>query len=305
MITRTLRSTRLGSSTILLRVSAPSRQLTRLARQATLGKSCQPRAIVPRCAALGASPARTMSTVSDEDAAASSVATAPSLIAQRYKLTGEVIASKVFWAGFGWQGTSIIAEKMSMTADSAAFALTTGAGEALAVLAGHSAFYCLLKTSADKRADIATGLWLGTGTFCSGTAWQLIVNLLCSVTDSFPLVGAGTMAVCGASFYAGLRLGRALWGETLGLPVAKRDYENLCSDAGLSIAIGGATGMFVACDPALAMNVFSPFFGVLDTDSNLIGMIRAGAATSTGYGLVQIVQNFFPKGRNWMDLYLK
>jgi len=243
--------------------------------------------------------------LSTQTADAASEGTTAGLVGKRFKLTSEVIASKVFWAGFGWQGTSIIADGMGMGAESASFAVTTGVGEALAVFMGHSVFYCVIKGSDNKSAELGTALWLGTATACSGTAWQPIVNLLCSVTDSFPLIGGGTMVVCGSAFYAGLRLARAFWGETLGLPIAKRDYENLCSDAGLSIAIGGATGMFVACDPALAMNVFAPAFGVLETDSNIIGMLRAGAATGTGYGLVQAVQNFFPKGRNWMDMYLK
>eukprot|EP00466_Bigelowiella_natans_P009116 jgi/Bigna1/53668/estExt_Genewise1Plus.C_220132 len=227
------------------------------------------------------------------------------LVPQRFQLTGEVIASKVFWAGFGWQGSSIVADKLGFSAESLAFAGTTGAGEALAVLAGHSLFYTVVKGS-DASKEVPTALWLGTGTFFSGTAWQPVVNALVSLTDNFfPAVAAGTMIACGSAFYAGLRVGRALWGETLGLPVAERDYENLNSDAGLSVAIGGATAMFVACDPSAAMNVFAVPFGVLESDPNILGMIKAGGATATGYGIVQAWQNFFPRGRNWMDMYLK
>eukprot|EP00469_Lotharella_globosa_P016781 CAMPEP_0167821786 /NCGR_PEP_ID=MMETSP0112_2-20121227/7034_1 /TAXON_ID=91324 /ORGANISM="Lotharella globosa, Strain CCCM811" /LENGTH=291 /DNA_ID=CAMNT_0007722881 /DNA_START=96 /DNA_END=971 /DNA_ORIENTATION=- len=225
------------------------------------------------------------------------------LVGARYKLTGEVILSKVFWAGFGWQGSSVIAENMGYSAEGAKFALTTGTGEALAVFAGHSAFYMILK-GGKPSAELSTGLWLGTGTFFSGTAWQPVVNALVTLSNNnFPITAAGTMVACGSMFYAGLRVGRALWGETMGAAIAARNYENLCSDAGLSVAIGGATAMFVACDPSMVANYFAVPFGVLDADSTLVAMCRAGAATGTGYGLVQVWQNFFPRGRNWMDMY--
>eukprot|EP00465_Bigelowiella_longifila_P012199 CAMPEP_0185263724 /NCGR_PEP_ID=MMETSP1359-20130426/16056_1 /TAXON_ID=552665 /ORGANISM="Bigelowiella longifila, Strain CCMP242" /LENGTH=261 /DNA_ID=CAMNT_0027851461 /DNA_START=145 /DNA_END=930 /DNA_ORIENTATION=- len=245
-----------------------------------------------------------MSTTADPSEGTSAPAQG-ALIPQRFQLTGEVIVSKIFWAGFGWQGSSIVADKLGYSAESIAFAGTTGVGEALAVMAGHSLFYTVIKGS-DASKEISTGLWLGTGTLFSGTAWQPVVNALVSMTDNFfPAVAAGTMIACGSAFYAGLRVGRALWGEVLGLPVAERDYENLNSDAGLSVAIGGATAMFVACDPSAAMNIFAVPFGVLETDSNVLGMIKAGGATATGYGIVQAWQNFFPRGRNWMDMYLK
>jgi len=247
-------------------------------------------------------PAKMSTTVPPEDIAEESHAT---LIGKRFTLTAEVIASKIFWAGFGWQGSSIIADKLGFGAESLSFALTTGTGEALAVLTGHVAFYTLIKRSPFSQ-ELATGLWLGTGTFCSGTAWQPTVNALVTLTgNNFPMTAAGTMVVCGSAFYVGLRLGRIIWGESFGMKVAAREYENLSSDAGLSIAVGGATAMFVACDPGMVSNYFALPFGVLETDSDIIGMLRAGAATSTGYGLVQAWQNWFPKGRNWMDLYLK
>eukprot|EP00954_Amorphochlora_amoebiformis_P020719 1341344-Amorphochlora_amoeboformis.AAC.1 len=245
--------------------------------------------------------AKMSTTVPPEDAISSRQT---ELVGKRFKLTAEVIASKIFWAGFGWQGSSIIADQMGFTAESMNFALTTGVGEACAVVTGHTLFY-LAKGSSFKQ-EIATALWLGTGTFCSGTAWQPVVNALVTLTNNnFPMTGAGTMVICGSAFYVGLRLGRIIWGETFSMPIAKRDYENLLSDAGLSVAIGGATGIFVACDPSMAMNIFASGIGVLDTDSNIVGMCKAGIATSLGYGMVQSWQNFFPKGRNWMDLYLK
>eukprot|EP00467_Chlorarachnion_reptans_P003094 CAMPEP_0114510994 /NCGR_PEP_ID=MMETSP0109-20121206/14110_1 /TAXON_ID=29199 /ORGANISM="Chlorarachnion reptans, Strain CCCM449" /LENGTH=296 /DNA_ID=CAMNT_0001690391 /DNA_START=57 /DNA_END=947 /DNA_ORIENTATION=- len=262
--------------------------------------------IVPEkeaAAARAVSQSARMSTVAETEEMKTESHTA--LIAKRYQLTTEVIASKVFWAGFGWQGSSVIAEQMGYGADTGGFALVTGGGEATAVFLGHSLFYTLIKGGVAKD-ELSTALWLGTGTFFSGTAWQPVVNVLCDVTGNFfPAVAAGTMVACGSAFYAGLRVGRALWGETLGLPVAKRDYDNLNSDAGLSVAIGGATAMFVACDGSMVMNMFSFPFGVLDTDTTLMAMVRAGGATATGYGIVQAWQNLFPKGRNWMDIYLK
>lgn len=79
-------------------------------------------------------------------------------------------------------------------------------------------------------------------------------------------------------------------------------------DAGLAVSIGGATGMFVATDMSFfagsdaLYQLTNPIYGVLETDSYLMGCVKAGSSTFTGFGLFNIAQNVaLPKGKNWMD----
>lgn len=149
-------------------------------------------------------------------------------------------------------------------------------------------------------ADLVAGLWLGTAAFCSGTAWQPVVNFLhdaagCSFVPTFVMTGT----ITGFCFFVGLRLGRIIYAP-LGLP--GMNYANLCGDALLSVAIGGATGTFVGTDVSFSDNFIRPFFGVEDSMSDVEGMIRAGASTSTGFLCVQTLQNVaLPRGGNWLD----
>ena len=96
----------------------------------------------------------------------------------RFVPTIEVIVSKIFPAGFGWQAASVVAGNQGFEADTLNFALTTGAGDFAGVFAGHTTF-SLLKfiMGYDKSVDVTGGLWLGSAAFCSGTAWQPTVNV--------------------------------------------------------------------------------------------------------------------------------
>jgi len=221
----------------------------------------------------------------------------------RFGPTLEVIVSKIFPAGFGWQAASVVAGGQGFEADSMSFALTTGAGDFVGVLAGHSAL-TLAKGAMGKTesvsGDLVAGLWLATAAFCSGTAWQPVVNFLHDAAHcSFATTVVGTGAATGFCFFAGLRLGRIVYAP-LGLP--KSDYANLCGDALLSVSIGAATGTFVGTDVTFADNVIRPFFGVEDSMSDIEGMVRAGASTSAGFLCMQSLQNVaLPKNANWLD----
>ena len=68
-------------------------------------------------------------------------------------------------------------------ASSAKFALTTGAGEAVGVLSGH-VLYSLIKGGYDKSV-LESALLLATGTLCSGSSWQPVVNALQSMDLPF------------------------------------------------------------------------------------------------------------------------
>lgn len=68
-------------------------------------------------------------------------------------------------------------------ASSAKFALTTGVGEAVGVLSGH-VLYSLIKGGYDNSV-LESALLLATGTLCSGSSWQPVVNALQSMDLPF------------------------------------------------------------------------------------------------------------------------
>merc|ERR1712151_1108338 len=165
---------------------------------------------------------------------------------KRFKITSEVIVSKIFPAGFGWQSSSIVAEQyLSFAPDTVSFALTTGAGDAIGVFLGHCRFYAIKKAVTGNpkilmRREADTGILLGSAAFCSGTVWQPLVNALQAAELSFQRVMAGTWVGCGVAFYTGLRVGRTILSSPLKY-IEEPTYENSKNDASLSVAIGGAT----------------------------------------------------------------
>lgn len=221
----------------------------------------------------------------------------------RFVVTGEVLVSKIFPAGFGWQAASVVAGQQGYEADSLAFALTTGAGDFAGVLAGHSAYSVLKNMTGNgggMKNDLVAGLWLATAAFCSGTAWQPTVNFLHDAAGcNWMQTAVGCGAVTGACFFGGLRAGRVLFAP-LGLPGA--DYPNLCGDALLSVSIGAATGTFVGTDITFVDNPLVSIFGVTDNMSDVEGMVRAGSSTFAGFLCMQSLQNvLLPKNANWID----
>ena len=104
-------------------------------------------------------------------------------------------------------------------------------------------------------------------------------------------------------FLVGLRVGRAAFPF---MPAG--DSANLKQDFGLSLSIGGATGLFVATDLSFTAaqsdvlyQITSPVLGIGDADSVLLGCIKAGSSTLAGFGVFNAVQNALPAGANWMD----
>lgn len=178
---------------------------------------------------------------------------APSAMAERFKVTAEVTISKIFPAGFGWQSSSIVAEDyLGYAPDTMAFALTTGLGDAIGVMAGHCAYYAAKKgltgdAGIDMERESQTGLLLAGAAFCSGTAWQPLVDLLQGAGLSFAQVFAGTWVGCGTAFYLGLRGCRTILSGRC-QHIHEPTYENSITDKSLSAAIGGATGFFVGTD---------------------------------------------------------
>lgn len=226
----------------------------------------------------------------------------------RFIVTAEVTVSKIFPAGFGWQTSSIIAsESFAFAPDTLNFALTTGLGDAVGVLAGHCAYYTAKKSLVDSSIDLTrelhAGILLGAAAFCSGTAWQPMVNALQGANLSFAEVVAGTWLGCGVAFYAGLRVGRTILSGYLE-HVQEPTYENSKTDTSLSVAIGGATGFFVGTDAAYLpdQNMLINIVGIQDGTPDLAGCAIAGSSTALGFVTAQSGMNMvFPTGKSWND----
>jgi hypothetical protein len=229
-------------------------------------------------------------------------------ITDRFIVTAEVAVSKIFPAGFGWQASSVIAEtKLGYAADSMAFALTTGFGDALGVLFGHCAYYGVKKQVADSsinmKKELQIGFFLSSAAFCSGTAWQPLVDALQGANLSFMQVFAGTWIGCGTAFYLGLRAGRTVFSGFLE-HIHEPTYENSLNDKSLSAAIGGATGFFVGTNAVYLpdQNFLIDIVGIQDGTPDLTGCAIAG--TSTGLGFISAQSAFnviYPTGKSWND----
>eukprot|EP00536_Pseudo-nitzschia_multiseries_P006018 jgi/Psemu1/192227/e_gw1.124.133.1 len=248
------------------------------------------------------------------DATAATATTTPtatattSSLADRFVVTAEVTVSKIFPAGFGWQTSSIIAEnQFGFAPDTLNFALTTGLGDALGVLGGHCLYYGLKKNfvdaSIDTKSEFQTGVLLGSAAFCSGTAWQPLVDALQGANLSFGGVFAGTWVGCGAAFYGGLRAARTILSGYMD-HVEEPTYENSKADASLSCVIGGATGFFVGTDAAYLphQNFLIGVVGIPDGTPDLVGCGIAGSSTALGFLTSQSVFNvIYPSGKCWND----
>lgn len=236
-----------------------------------------------------------------------SEAAAPSgNMGKRFRILAEVTVSKLFPAGFGWQAASVWAGNQGMTDTDLSFFLTTGIGDAIFVAAGHTIFYSIMKhiylPDVKVGTELQTGIWLGTAAFCSGTAWQPIVNLLAGYGLTFTPAAIVTTMLCGSCFYFGLRMGRLVYGKGLGMSIPGNDYGNLKTDAQLSLSIGGAGGAFVGTCADMPGNWLRGAVGVEDFHSDVTGMVRAGASTAIGFASFQFVQALvWPTGRNWTD----
>jgi len=217
----------------------------------------------------------------------------------------EITVSKLFPAGFCWQAGSVVAADMGFGPRDVAFAVTTGAGDAMGVGVGHIVFKIMKKALCptlnknfgtkfeipDLKKESQVSVFLSTATFCSGFAWQPTLNTLQDLGASFPVAFAGVGAVCGISFFIGLRGGRAVY-PALGLHVIEKpNPENRASDASLSLGIGGAAGMFVGTDVSFVDNPFKGFVGVTPEMAPLAGMVQAGKSTATGFIGMQTIQN--------------
>jgi hypothetical protein len=232
-----------------------------------------------------------------------------SAFTSRLIVTAEVTVSKIFPAGFGWQTSSVIAEThLGYATDSLQFALTTGLGDAVGVLVGHTTYFAakslaLSDASINMKREFQTGVLLGSAAFCSGSAWQPIVDVLQGANLSFLQVFSGTWVVCGTAFYLGLRGARTILSGFME-HVHEPTYKNSLNDASLSIAIGSATGFFVGTDAVYLpdQNFLINVVGIQDGTGDLTAAAIAGSSTALGFGTCQMGFNaIFPPGKCWND----
>lgn len=234
----------------------------------------------------------------------STAVVAPSAgIGGRFAYTLEVLVSKIFPAGAGWQASSVyVADQMyGLGADTAGFALITGIGDGSAVVVGHSLFYGIKNGFSDFGAQVQTGVWLGTAAFMAGGIWQPAVNAFSGM--GFNPCLAATGGVCAAFFFAGLRLGRMVYGSVFSA-IPSGTGANMSTDAQLSVAIGGGTACFVGTDVSFGdANWLRGIVGIEETTADLLGCAKAGTSTFLGFAALQTVQNVaVPAKSCWTDI---
>jgi len=153
------------------------------------------------------------------------------------------------------------------------------------------------------KTEFQTAVLLGSAAFCSGTAWQPLVDALQGANLSFGGVFAGTWVGCGLAFYGGLRAGRTIFSGFM-TKIQEPTYENSKHDASLSYVIGGATGFFVGTDAAYLpdQNFLINLVGIQDDTPDLVGCALAGSSTALGFMTSQSVFNVvYPTGKCWND----
>ena len=222
----------------------------------------------------------------------------------------QILASKAAPAGAGWWGANVIAsEHMGLAGTDVAHFVTTALGDASAVWIGHCLFFfaksmAMPGAGIEMKKEVQTASLLGGATLSAGFVWQPACNVL--ATAPFFAAAAGTGAACDFAFFLGLRGFRAAFGRcapTAFSAVAPPTAENRRDDAGLSLAVAGATGTFVGVVVDFADN---PFIGtsvaILATASAASGCLSSAKATCLGFAAVQTVQNLgAAPGENWID----
>lgn len=227
------------------------------------------------------------------------------LMFRRNITTSEVVASKIFWAGFGWQFGSMMAGNIGLAATDPMLWFMSGLGDMSGVAIGHTIFMGLktpFVSDINMHHQAQTGLFLGSAAFCSGTAWQPTVNTLQSLGFSFNNSVLTTAIVTAGCFFGGLRLFRVLYSRSMPA-VESPNYGNLKADFQLALSVGLGGGVFVGTDMSYgASNWLAPLVGVATTDSLSVACTKAGLSTALGFAALQMVQNFsFPRKRCWVD----
>lgn len=215
--------------------------------------------------------------------------------------------SKIAPAGAGWwAANAFAADTLGFAGTDLGYFVTTGMGDALAVMGGHSLYFaCKSKVvpsaGIEMSKELQTATLLGGATFLSGFVWQPLCNML--ETAPFLAAAVGVGAGCGTAFFLGLRGVRTALGGGAAPAIEPPTAPNLKDDACLSLSIAGATGTFVGVVIDFADN---PFIGtsiaILAAASTASGCVSSAKATTLGFTMLQTIQNLaFPTGTNWID----
>ena len=139
---------------------------------------------------------------------------------ERLKVTLQVAFSKVFCSGMGWE---VAAQAAGSGSSSFTFALCTGLGDGLGTFAGHFVLLgcklllarwrsATIMASGHSSADLAAGVWLAAGGFCSGVVWQPSVSFFHAhlYSADFTAISMFVGISCGLSFFTALQAARTV-----------------------------------------------------------------------------------------------
>ena len=120
------------------------------------------------------------------------------LVRDRLKGSLEFAVTKIFPAGAGWQGASIMAGSLGIASTSLAFFATMGLGNLLGVFLGHfiTAFWKKTMRIEDAalnlKGETEVAMLLSGAAFCSGAAWQPALNAMHSTGFAAALLGVNS-----------------------------------------------------------------------------------------------------------------
>jgi hypothetical protein len=207
--------------------------------------------------------------------------------------TLEISVSKLFPAGFCWQWASTIADGMGYGPNTVEFFSMVAVGDALGVSIGHFTYFALKKLCYSRGSSLerefGTSVLLGSASLFSGFMWQISVNFFTNLGYNFYGVFWGTWLVCATAFFIGLKVSRALY-PAIGMNVDPNNVVTTFGDLSLSVAIGGAAGMFVGTCADLPFNPYVNWLGVTPAITPLEGMLRAGQSTAVGFSAFNFLQ---------------
>jgi|SaaInlStandDraft_2_1057019.scaffolds.fasta_scaffold04362_2 hypothetical protein len=220
------------------------------------------------------------------------------LFLKRTFKTSEIIISRVFLSGCGWNGGSMIAEHLDYSIIDYNFFFITGCCQAIPVMSGHLTYSKLKNRFRKVNMDLEynKAFHIGSATFLSGCIWQPTVNLF--DTYDFSVVSTVTGLTCGATFFTGLLMTKYLCPS---IDIDRKDEKsNIQSYLGVSSSIGGATGLSVATDTSIDNNFMGDYFGITGEYTILESLFIAGTSNACGFLALQTIQNM-KKKHGWIN----
>lgn len=212
--------------------------------------------------------------------------------------TSEIIISRVFFSGCGWNGGSIIGENLDYNIFDYEFFMLTGCCQSISVMTGHI-LYSKIKSNfrdINMNLEYKKSLQIGSATFLSGYIWQPTVNFL--ENYDFSTISTITGLTCGTTFCTGLIITRYIF-PLVKITVDKNSSSTLKRDIGVSSSIAGATGLSVSTDTTITNNYMVDYFGITTDYTVMDSLIMAGTVNACGFLALQTLQNM--KRNTWLD----